>query len=328
MKKGRIKKSNRIVLIAFIAMVCAGIALFGVFFARSFSRAAGTADGDATALTIGEETFTLAECNALYAMIRDQLISGAGANAAMMGLDLSRPLNEQPCTISEEEQTWHDYVKESALDQLVETEAVCAAAGIAGEEPEPADTFVQTISNRQSLSDSYKQEKMQAFTFSEEEVTQYYKDHARQYATFTYLNAFVGNVDDPAAEKASESLLAAADAEEFKETAREHTGQAPYELAGVSGGELGDETAPDVKWLTDPVRKEGDTWIGGSGQAGYVLFFCARDDHGYGEEERGAWFDMAQEGLANEALDAWIEAEKEKMKITFGKTWDEVGLSG
>ena len=69
----------------------------------------------------GSRSFTVAECNYVYNMQFMNMYNNLGDYAAMMGLDTSKPLDEQPCAMSEDENyTWDDYFTDGTKDYLEE----------------------------------------------------------------------------------------------------------------------------------------------------------------------------------------------------------------
>lgn len=69
----------------------------------------------------GSHSFSVAEVNYLYNMQYVNMVNTYGNYISMLGLDTTQPLDQQPCTISEnedEDYTWHDYFMDSATSQL------------------------------------------------------------------------------------------------------------------------------------------------------------------------------------------------------------------
>lgn len=85
----------------------------------------------------GSRSFSVAECNYVYNMQYMNILNSYGDYASLIGLDKSKPLDEQKCTISsdtDENYTWDDYFMDSTksfLQQLAALEAYAKANDIA-----------------------------------------------------------------------------------------------------------------------------------------------------------------------------------------------------
>lgn len=84
----------------------------------------------------GSRSFSVAECNYVYNMQYMNILNSYGDYASLIGLDKSKPLDEQKCTISsdtDENYTWDDYFMDSTksfLQQLAALEAYAKANDI------------------------------------------------------------------------------------------------------------------------------------------------------------------------------------------------------
>lgn len=105
--------------------------------------------------------FSIAEVNFIYNTQVMNVVSYLGDYASYMGLDLSQPLNQQPCsfraTDSEDESyTWDDYFMEATYAQLKQTAALCAYADYADITLD--DDEIQVVEdNVAAISDAAKQ---------------------------------------------------------------------------------------------------------------------------------------------------------------------------
>ena len=85
----------------------------------------------------GSRSFSVAECNYVYNMQYMNILNSYGDYASLIGLDKSKPLDEQKCTLSsdaDENYTWDDYFMDSTksfLTQLAALEAYAKANDIA-----------------------------------------------------------------------------------------------------------------------------------------------------------------------------------------------------
>ena len=64
----------------------------------------------------GSRSFSVAECNYVYNMQYMNILNSYGDYASLIGLDKSKPLDEQKCTISsdtDKDYTWDDYFMDS-----------------------------------------------------------------------------------------------------------------------------------------------------------------------------------------------------------------------
>lgn len=84
----------------------------------------------------GSRSFSVAECNYVYNMQYMNILNSYGDYASLIGLDKSKPLDEQKCTLSsdaDENYTWDDYFMDSTksfLTQLAALEAYAKANDI------------------------------------------------------------------------------------------------------------------------------------------------------------------------------------------------------
>lgn len=84
----------------------------------------------------GSRNFSIAEVNFVYNTQVMNIVSYLGDYASYMGLDLSQPLSQQPCSFGaadseDKSYTWDDYFMEATYTQLKQTAALCAYADYA-----------------------------------------------------------------------------------------------------------------------------------------------------------------------------------------------------
>lgn len=92
---------------------------------------------DNTTIPAGERSFSVAECNYVYHMQYISLMNTYGDYAsAILGLDTSKPLDEQECPMNPNEDadenesyTWDDYFRDATKSQLTQLAAYEAYAG-------------------------------------------------------------------------------------------------------------------------------------------------------------------------------------------------------
>lgn len=90
--------------------------------------------GDTT-VSAGSRGFSVAEVNYLYNMQFVNIVNNYGEYVTMLGLDPTKPLDEQACSMSpegEEDYTWDDYFMDSAKTQLTQLAAFEAYAEVKG----------------------------------------------------------------------------------------------------------------------------------------------------------------------------------------------------
>lgn len=110
---------------------------------------------DGTDIAADSRSFSVAEVNYLYNMSYVNLVSDYGQYTSAFGLDISKPLDEQQCSIIEgmgEDYTWDDYFTDSAKNQLVQFaafEAYAKANGITLDDEDMAeiDEAIDSISD-------------------------------------------------------------------------------------------------------------------------------------------------------------------------------------
>lgn len=131
-----------VILFAFVIYLNSG-AIYRSLDALSVSRSGVSADG--ADIPAGSHSFSVAEVNYLYNMQYVNMLSTYGNYISMLGLDATKPLDEQVCSISTEEDenyTWDDYFMDAAKTQLTQLAAFAdyaEAKGIALDEEDWAE---------------------------------------------------------------------------------------------------------------------------------------------------------------------------------------------
>ena len=87
----------------------------------------GIRERNTVALTIGENKISNAELNYYFIDSVNQFYTQYGSYASMLGLDVTKPLNEQVLS-GEDRQTWADDFLESAIEKVTATYALVAEA--------------------------------------------------------------------------------------------------------------------------------------------------------------------------------------------------------
>ena len=131
------KKENTkwtIVAIVVVLFIAATVYLnSGLFYRSTAAVAMDNAELADYNVEAGSTKFSIAEVNYIYNTQLMTTLSYFGEYASYMGLDVSQPLSQQPCSmgVSEtegEDYTWDDYFMDAAYDQLKDMAALCAYA--------------------------------------------------------------------------------------------------------------------------------------------------------------------------------------------------------
>lgn len=300
---------------------------------------------DMVVATAGEHELTLAQLQVYYWMEVRNFMSQYGAYAAYFGLDITQDLDTQLCNLSEESRTWQQFFLESALNSWANYRAMAAEADLNGFEiTEQQRLAMETAADdleegalangfesREALlhsslgagaeledylyfmelyykANGYYNQLANQFHPTEEELEEYYDEHADGYAAggitkdlksvdvrhiLLYpegadsTNIFTEEFSDEAwaaGEEAAKALLeqflAGEQTEEaFAALANEHS-QDPgsnqngglYE--GVTEGEM---VQAFNDWCFDEARQVGDTGIVKTEYGYHVMYFCGSE---------------------------------------------------
>ena len=173
----------------------------------------------------GSRSFTVAECNYVYNMQYMNILNSYGDYASLIGLDKSKPLDEQKCTLSsdaDEDYTWNDYFMDSTksfLTQLAALEAYAKANDITLDKDDNAavdeqmETFdsakeygyasadkfiaanygrgcntsvVREVMELQQLATKAQQSVSNSYSFTASELSEKYESVKDDYDKFTY----------------------------------------------------------------------------------------------------------------------------------------------
>ncbi len=129
----KLKTYSTIFVVVIALMVC-----FAVYTAVSNTvEHSGIFERNTTALTVGEHKISNAELNYYFIDSVNNFYSNYGSYAAMFGLDVTKPLDEQ--TVSEDGTTWADDFLDSAIESVKSVYALNDAAKAAGYELSEAE---------------------------------------------------------------------------------------------------------------------------------------------------------------------------------------------
>ena len=295
----------------------------------------------ATALTVGGEKLSPAEVNYYYGNGYLNMVNSYGSYTSMLGLDTSNGitgLRKQECSMLDGG-TWRDYFLQAAESDISQVTALLSYArdngitlsedeiaqieasyegideyarqqGYAGADALLAMNYGQGVTLKiakqgqldQALASKAYDEASKGFTYSEEELEQYYADLNGSRDLFDYLvydvKAVVAEGAEEADEAAKAEAAATADAismayqdgddieditERFEAAVDSQTGETgeekPTARSNVNGGGL---NADYSEWLMGE-RKEGDITVvaDSDGSGSSVLVFLSRNDNHY-----------------------------------------------
>jgi len=118
------KRSNILYAVIAVLFVAAAVATF-VWKSNIIQKSA-------TAATINGKNYSAAEMQYYFGSVYQSFMSQWGSAASYFGLDTSKPLRDQECSMDEEGGTWFDYFAKQAVDQASDIDALCAKADAAG----------------------------------------------------------------------------------------------------------------------------------------------------------------------------------------------------
>lgn len=314
----------------------------------SFIGCKGNSKESIGELTIGDLTYDEACRDFFFQSGYISLIQSAQGYEQFLGLDTSKDLKEQECKLSETGQSWYEYLLEQAQKQAVLISSQYQAAIADGYKDEDSKSMVLNyieyysmlasdagfntldeylsktfgekvnteiitrLLTEQAVAEKYVIDTQNSMEFSDEELKSYYEKHKYEYMEFSYLYAYVSDSSTDV-----DSLMNASSEDEFKALAKELTGQDVYEMLGIKGSELGDETVDDAMWISSDERKAGDTYLGTASDARYVLYYIGSDDLGY-STDGDKWLIDAKAGLKDERISDWKTKLSESISIEGG----------
>lgn len=338
MKRAGMRREIKAGMRRAIRAVSAAVVLAAAVLSFSGSAGASDAHGSGTddALILenayGTIAFSEAEYRYCYESVIAQAAAAAGDYAAMLGLDLTKPLSEQNCTISQEEMSWEAYFIGQTSDMLTDMGVVVLESGAAGNAADRADdgqakleagTEDQAAQRIAALS-AAAQERLaqirQEASFSTADLEVYYREHLADFQSVTYLLAYVDGdgYEAGSARSCVEQLEQAKSASAFEQLTKELTGAEVSRIENIRSAEMGNPEAEDVRWLLSGERSEGDLYTGQTGGNYFVLYYLARDDQGFGEDENGPWKTQAENALRDDACDAYLAQLREETQVQTG----------
>lgn len=272
-----------------------------------------------TAVTIGDEEYTVAEMNYFYSNTYQNFYTQYAQYIQMgMMFDTNTSIADQMYT---EDQTWRDYFLEVSLDDMKQIQVLCEQAEAAGFTELPVeyqaqyDAACQSLENdwaangyssqaqfinmiygkgvdyemvqnemyRALLASAYANSVHDGYEYTPAELTAYYSEHARELDFVEYTYHFFSDVEGetPTAEEKANELLAAVDGTDG-ETFAAYVEENFEAEAYSTIGQGANLSVTYSDWLLDEAREPGDTTavLAESG-SWYVVMFEGRDDNAY-----------------------------------------------
>ena len=124
-------KKVKLYTVAFVAVLAVLIVVAAVIGVTQIITTSGMREKNTVAMSVNGTDLSNAELNYFYIDVLNNFYSQNGSYASLFGLDLTKPLNEQPYDDSTG-QTWADYFLESAKTNATAVYAVSQAAEAAG----------------------------------------------------------------------------------------------------------------------------------------------------------------------------------------------------
>ncbi len=226
--------------IAFTAAVCLILVLaIGIMAVTAFKNS-GIRERNTDALTVGQHTLSNAELNYyyidavnnFYSSYYNQFGENTDTYLTFMGLDTSKPLNEQADPSSEDGATYADTFKATAITNAANTYAIYDLADAAGHtvSDEVKATMDSTMTNLkayatmygysdvdqylkamygdgasektfqeylrvQAIAESYQGEYYDKLTYTDSDISGYNKEHFDEFSSFSYAQ-YLLDVDD------------------------------------------------------------------------------------------------------------------------------------
>lgn len=360
-KKNRAYRRNVIIVAAILVLliVFALLVNSNVFYTHT------------TAMTIGSTKYSPAEVSYFYRNtynnIYQNLHNSLGDYISMI-LDTSTPLSEQEYPYGEDGMTWADAVKESAHDDMIRVTSMYDAAVKAGrtlteEERSAVSTEVESlrqyaVSNgyanidkfllayfgkgmnealftklqeRIALANAYSNELNDSFSYTPEQLSAYYAEHAAEYDTYYYYNfpinstdsAFEGIEDEDELkakvhEAAQKIADAATDLDSLTAAVREYTGV--NTVLSIAYNTVDSIGATYKDWVTDPARQKNDVAVFDTDSLSYVVLFVEFCHNDYPVADfRHILVNAVPDADGNYTQEA-IDAAKEKAELLW-ETW-------
>ena len=175
------------------------------------------------ALQVGDVKYSSAEVNYAYRTAYLSFCNQYSSILSSIGFDTRKALDEQKCTISEDFDTWDDYFKDAAKQNLVQVTALCDAAKKAGitldeddqHEVDEQFSYIELSAKQykyssvskylqavygngvtkkvarhmlelSQLASKYSQQQYDSYTYTDEQIAENYAENKNSYDVFNY----------------------------------------------------------------------------------------------------------------------------------------------
>lgn len=283
-----------------------------------------------TALTVGETKYTPAEVSyfyrSTYNAIYQNLYKSLGDYTNMV-LDTSKSLAEQEYPYGDEAETWADAVIQSAREDMVRVTSLYDAAQAAGrnltaEEQSAIDSEIEQmgqyaasngysdtdkflaayfgkgmnlatyrrLQERVTLASAFSDELRKNFSYTDEELANYYSENADSYNVYYYYTFPLNSTDkafeelsvEELPEKMHEAAQKIADAttdfDSLTAAVREYSGE--NTVLSIASNTRENVGPTYQEWVMDPARQKNDVAVFDTEDVSYVVLFveyCQND---------------------------------------------------
>ncbi len=272
-----------------------------------------------TAVTIGDEDYSVAEMNYFYSNTYQNFYTQYAQYIQLgMMFDTTTGIADQ---MYSDTQTWREYFLEVSLDDMKQIQVLCDQAEAAGFTTLPEDyqaqydAACQSLENdwaangytsqaqfinmiygkgvdydmvknemyRAMLASAYADSIYNGYEYSSEDLAAYYDEHARELDFVNYSYYFFSDVEgeEATAEAKANEALAAIDGTDA-ETFHDYIHENYDAEVYSSVGQGANLSVTYSDWLLDPARQSGDaTAILAESGSWYVVMFEGRDNNAY-----------------------------------------------
>lgn len=316
-QKDRKYKIKAIVAAVIVVIVIAAAALINsnVFYTKT------------TAVKIGNTSYSAAEVSTFYNMALNNIYSDyyqTYGDYTSYILNPNSPLDEQQY---DENQTWADYIYDATITNMTQVtvlydQAMANGYQLTAENQENIDANIASVQSyatsygyqnlnqflaasygkgmneqlyrdlltRLEIADAYSRQVSDSFTYSEQELKDYYAENADtlDFITYYYYMVSTGSTafeeleDDAKAAAAHDAAVEIADAtdlEELNANIQDFTGDASEALMmSYQSPNIGEDYR---EWLLDGARKNGETTVVDTESGSYVVMFSDRNKNDY-----------------------------------------------
>lgn len=358
-KKSRHFRRNTIIAVTVIVIVLAA-ALF-INSDYLYNRA--------TAVSVGGTNYSAAAFDYFYRNAYSSFINSYGDYVSMFGLDTSTPLDQQQSGFGEDDETWADYFTGAAEDSMQQITAlydeaaasgytlsqegssevqsnldsVASYASLYGYDTDAylaltygkgmTESVYRDMVTRHILADEYRQSISDSYTYTEQELADYYATVADTYDTLEYYSYHFSTSDEAYADLAEDEMADAAKAdaetvagaktvEEFVEKVNELTGGEETQeslLTSTTGSGVSGDMG---QWLLDADRREGDVTSIADDNGAYALYFVSRGSNDYNTVNVRHILIKAEGSENGQYTDAALAAAKERAEEILAQ-WEE-----